>query len=634
MKKYLILFFAALAVGFQACDNNDDLWDAVDDLKSRVQALETQVRALNGNVEALQTLYSGATIRDFRETDDKFMLELTDGRTIDLVKGSEATAVIPVIGIDDEGFWRVSYDNGTSWETLPVKAAATDGRTPQFRISDLGYWEISYDGTAWDTVKDPAGQPVKAVGGDAVVTDKFFQKVEASADVFRIELLDGTVLDIPVLRDFYCRIVLTTPGVQTFDAGELRTFDVEIKGADNTVVTAPEGWTARLSEAVNDRAALNVQAPAAAPRAAADNTTDVSILATSGSYAVIAKIEVRSTGVAPVVTDYWETGYTVGGIKYDKHTAGAVLLTDGGSITAGGVYFLDPTDDTAVFTLPKLAAAELVVIGRYEGAQPRLTVSGIQSLNGASGTGYVFKNLDITAATANYVFNFGGTPGTYDQFVIEDCRLVQTVADKVLSYFNVAQSAIRNTTIRNSRIALTVSADGKATRVVNFNQANAAEIGSVTVENSIVYAPQFVANGALLTMPSGSAATTALDLRIENNTLVNFIGQPNGLLNLAGDRSLIMRKNIFWAADGYDVKAYLFRFYAVTEAPVMDVAENVFYGLHSPTAWAAYHTDSTFKTDETYPREATDPFAGGRFDPSAGTFVPGADYAAYGAKIE
>lgn len=26
MKKYLILFFVALAASFQSCDNNDDLW--------------------------------------------------------------------------------------------------------------------------------------------------------------------------------------------------------------------------------------------------------------------------------------------------------------------------------------------------------------------------------------------------------------------------------------------------------------------------------------------------------------------------------------------------------------------------------------------------------------------------------
>lgn len=633
MKKFLILLFAALAVVFQACNDNDDLWDAIDDLKSRVQALETQVKALNGNVEALQTLYSGATIRDFRETDDKYIIELTDGRTIDLVKGSEAEAVIPVIGIDKEGYWQVSYDNGASWTSLAVKAAAADGLTPQFRVNDRGFWEISYDGTAWETVKDPAGQPVQAVGGDATVTDKFFASAGVVDGMFRVELLDGAVLNVPILSDFYCRIVLATPGVQTFAAGQTRTFDVEIGGVDNTVLTAPEGWTARLSDAVDNLATLTVRAPAAATRAVADNTADVSILAMAGSYAVIAKMQV-ALSETPAATDYWETGYTVDGVTYDKNTPGAVLLTDAGDITAGGVYFLDPADDAAVFALPKLAASELVVIGRYDGARPRLNITGIQSLNGASGAGYVFKNLDITAATGNYAFNYGGTVGTYDRFVIEDCRLVQTVADKVLSYFNNANSAIRNTVIRNSRIAMTVSKDAGATRVVNFNQTKTADTERITVENSIVYAPQFVANGALVTMPSAGAATTALDVKIENNTFVNFIGQPNGFVNLAGDRSLALRNNIFWATDGYDAKAYLFRFYVTTSAPAMDVADNVFYGLHSDTAWAVYHTGSSYKTDETCSREATDPFAGGGFDLSSGIFVPGAAYAGYGAKIE
>ena len=95
MKKYLILFFVALAASFQSCDNNDDLWDAIDDLKSRVQALETQVDALNGNIEALQALYGGATISEVEVGDGKYVITLTNGETIELVQGSEATAATP-----------------------------------------------------------------------------------------------------------------------------------------------------------------------------------------------------------------------------------------------------------------------------------------------------------------------------------------------------------------------------------------------------------------------------------------------------------------------------------------------------------------------------------------------------------
>ena len=141
MKKYLILIFVALAAVFQSCDNNDDLWDAIDDLKSRVQALETQVDALNGNIEALQKLYGGATISKVENVGGKYVVTLTNGETIELVQGSEAEAVIPIVSINDKGEWQVSTDNGATFTSLGVKAVAEDGTTPRFRIDEAtGYW--------------------------------------------------------------------------------------------------------------------------------------------------------------------------------------------------------------------------------------------------------------------------------------------------------------------------------------------------------------------------------------------------------------------------------------------------------------------------------------------------------------
>lgn len=179
MKKYLILIFVALAAVFQSCDNNDDLWDAIDDLKSRVQALETQVDALNGNIEALQKLYGGATISKVETSDGKYVVTLTNGETIELVQGSEAEAVIPIVSINDKGEWQVSTDNGATFTSLGVKAVAEDGTTPRFRIDEAtGYWQVSYDGgTSFENVKDTKGQPVKAIGS-GTVTDKFFEEVK------------------------------------------------------------------------------------------------------------------------------------------------------------------------------------------------------------------------------------------------------------------------------------------------------------------------------------------------------------------------------------------------------------------------------------------------------------------------
>lgn len=299
MKKYLMMFFVVLTLGFQSCNNNDDLWNAIDDLKSRVQALETQVQALNGNVEALQQLYSGATITSVSKdaVTGTYTLKLSNGETVVLEQGSTAEAVIPQIGITADGEWQYSVDDGKTWKKLGVKANATDGKTPQFRIDDVtGYWQVRYSDTEqYVNVLDSNDKPVSAVG-TGTVSDKFFEKVELDGDEFYVKLHDGTELRVPIVKDFECSI--TAPeGVQRFDAGATKRFAVVMKGVANAVVTAPTGWEARLTEA-NE---LVVTAPITFTRASADTSKDVAIVATSTSgFTAIAKIQVESSGVAPV----------------------------------------------------------------------------------------------------------------------------------------------------------------------------------------------------------------------------------------------------------------------------------------------------------------------------------------------
>ena len=312
MKKYLILLFVAAAAVFQSCDNNDDLWDAIDDLKSRVQALETQVDALNNNVEAMKALYNGgATISEVSETDGTYTLKLTNGTTLTLTQGSEAEAVIPVVSIDAQGNWQYSVDGGKSFIALNVNAVAEDGVTPQFRVDEAtGLWQINTTGeeSGWTNVKNTAGEDVSAVGG--TVTDKFFDSVRTEGNVLYIKLLGGEELQIPIVEDFFCRIVTTTEGVQTFGAGETKRFVVEIRGVETTMVTCPEGWTAHLTEPASEQAELVVTAPVPGAstlgtRATANSSQDVAILATTGKYSCISKIQVESTGqevVAPTVS--------------------------------------------------------------------------------------------------------------------------------------------------------------------------------------------------------------------------------------------------------------------------------------------------------------------------------------------
>ena len=340
MKKYLILFFVAAAAAFQSCDNNDDLWDAIDDLKGRVQALETQVDALNGNVEALQTLYNGgATISEVTESDGAYVLKLTDGTTLTLSQGSEAQAVIPVVSIDANGNWQYSVDGGKSFISLGQNAVAEDGVTPQFRINEeTGCWQVNTTGeeSGWTDVKNTNGESVSAVGGE--MTDKFFDSVRVDGDTLYIKLLGSDVeLEIPIVADVLCAIVDAEgnpiEGIQSFDAGAERSFNVQMRGIDNTIVTAPEGWTARLTDPVDEVAKLFVKAPGtlasagtAATRATANTSQDVAILATAGKYSFISKIQVQSTGVEaepPAVTSVTSSVATDATLMFDVQIANA-----------------------------------------------------------------------------------------------------------------------------------------------------------------------------------------------------------------------------------------------------------------------------------------------------------------------
>lgn len=313
MKKRLILIAVSFAVALSACQNNDDLWDAVNDLKSRVQALETQVSALNKNIEALQELAKeGQTITNVDLKDGVYTITLSDGEQITLTQGSDAKATVPIMGIDTEGYWVVDYQDGAGFQQIlvggkPVKAAGTDAPAPKFKIEETtGYWMVSTDGgTQYDYVLNDKGEKVSAFGTGGA-TDSFFKSVELKDGMLNIEMLTGEKLSIPVVSNFYCRIITDEQGVQVFNADEVRTFRVEIKGVDDTKLTAPQGWRVQLAENGEDEALLTITAPASTITTRgieADTRTDVVIEAFSNNYACMSKIQVRlSDVVIPKVT--------------------------------------------------------------------------------------------------------------------------------------------------------------------------------------------------------------------------------------------------------------------------------------------------------------------------------------------
>lgn len=376
MKKFLtMLAMAALCCVVGCNDDVDELEKEINSLKSRIEALEKQVTLLNSNIEALQALsQKGATITEVKCENGTYTITLSNGEVITLAQGSEAEAVIPVVAINEQGYWVVDYRDGAGFVEIlvngePVKATADDGITPLFKIDADGFWTVSYDGgKSYERVLDVNGQPVNATG-TGELTDKFFEEVKVEGDLFYVKLLTGEELRIPILPDFFCRII-APEGVQLFTSKQTQRYSVEIRGVESVFLSAPTGWSAELTDPVDERATLIVTAPeTSATRSLADNTKDVTILAMAGYYATIAKIQVEVEGSIVVTPPSVESVTLVEGSATESSLSFTITTSED---TDAWMYLLQPASEAA----PE--ASTIASVGN-QGVGTELTINNLEA---------------------------------------------------------------------------------------------------------------------------------------------------------------------------------------------------------------------------------------------------------------
>ncbi|MDE5621758.1 MAG: DUF4955 domain-containing protein [Alistipes sp.] len=255
MNRLLLCIAATFAVVLQSCDKTDDLKAGINDLKDRVAALEANVvGTLNQDIVSLRRLMDASTvIVGLTPTEAGYRLELSDGTRLDIVLGQQVEALVPVLGIDDEGYWIFSLDQGETFRRLvsggePVLAYTEDASTPRVRIDADGYWEISADGSAWEPLLLD-GQPVNAFSGNiSVEYSGFFKDVryDAATRLLAFELLTGGSLTLPVEDTF--GVTIASAEEEEFLLGETRQFEVEQRSVAEALIEAPEGWRAVLEE--------------------------------------------------------------------------------------------------------------------------------------------------------------------------------------------------------------------------------------------------------------------------------------------------------------------------------------------------------------------------------------------------
>ena len=579
MKKVWSMFML-LAVCLVACTNIDDLEDDVDALKKRVTALETQVRDINSNTEALRELYNeGTFITNIEEKSDSYTLTLSNGKTVNLYMKNDNNLLCPIIGIDSEGYWTVLYNKNETPERLtvngqPVKANGESGKTPTFNVDSEGYWQVSYDGGKHYSYiyKEGTTDKVSATGdGSAPTEDKNFKSVTVENNELVLVLAgeNAPTIRIPIVSDFECSFAAEDlKQVQEFSAGEVKEFTMTVRGVENTMITAPEGWSAKFSKEAGKENVLVVTAPASSAkimtRATADNSTDIAVLATSGKYAMIAKIQVKVIDTPQskdFYTEYNTNGnITIGNVSITKGANEAILL-DGSDESASNIRNLihQKTEQTVIFlekgaydfNTPSIAeiTGTVVIIGRYSDSKPILKPELLWKLKSGK---LIFKNiqLDLTKIDASggnnkYMFCNADATADFEDFILEDCEI--TNIQKNFYYNNVAAYTIKNIYAKNSRFQLNTTADG----VLIFNIYNTTHLDAMqmfTFENNIVYNKTSVI-GQILSWNNNivqSPDQQQIEVSFCNNTIVNYVGK-NYHLKFYDTKKITISKNIFYA---------------------------------------------------------------------------------------
>ena len=247
------LLVLTFVLTFAGCSTSA-LEERLNNLEEKISSLEEYVSDINTNTVALYSLMKqGIRIVGFEPVEYGYNLSLSDGTIVKVIYGLEAPVSLPIIGIDGNGKWVVSFDNGESF--LPIEGAAIvdseDGNTPMVNISADGYWLISTDGgQTWNTITGADGKPQSAVEPPQTSgVYSIFREVhyDAEKDEMVFGLADGSTVRVVVVDNFSMEIKGYSAG-EVICLAETRKYEVALTGVADAMFLLPQGWAASLSE--------------------------------------------------------------------------------------------------------------------------------------------------------------------------------------------------------------------------------------------------------------------------------------------------------------------------------------------------------------------------------------------------
>ena len=137
MNKLFLWIAAASAFVLQSCENTDGIRDEIGSLRDRVIALEAKIGSVNTSIVALHKLMDESTIIVGIEPNAKgYEIELSDGTRLPVILGEKIEALVPVMGIDAEGYWTVVTSPACRIQSQPFRISSTSGRR-RLCVSDI-----------------------------------------------------------------------------------------------------------------------------------------------------------------------------------------------------------------------------------------------------------------------------------------------------------------------------------------------------------------------------------------------------------------------------------------------------------------------------------------------------------------
>ena len=305
-----------------------------------------------------------------------------------------------------------------------------------------------------------------------------------------------------------------------------------------------------------------------------------------------------------------------------------VLKTNYGDVYKGNsdgkIIFVDIPEQVAPLKLGHMGNA--VIVGNDLRKKARFVKSGLY-LN-AEGGRLVLANLDLDfTAEGGASVDWPFVPNcAYGELTLDNCDIDLSDKTDFLRITN-ASNSVSEFKIMNSRIRISPLEHN----YLFLAGSSTAPVGRISFVNNIVYSPGITSDFRIST---GSAASVDL-LEIRQNTFVNINTSSSFLVYVPGVSSSDISGNLVWT-QSLPVDWGFIRISGDSgQYPEAGVIAGNFAYSATPTSmsWKIFHDESKlFPGASPMADPGEDPFSGGTFDIVSGTFIPGAEYAGYGAQ--